>query len=430
MTANIITMGCSKNLVDSEKLAWQLNQHGYTVEHEAEEWNHDIVFLNTCGFINDAKEESVQMILDLAEAKNQGQINRIVVFGCLVQRYTQELRDEVPEVDIWLGNYSTNQMMELLKLEQQGQDQRINSASGHYAYLKIAEGCDRKCSYCAIPLIKGKYISRDLSEIIEEAKYLAAQGVKELLLIAQDLSYYGHDLGDKEMLPKLVESLSEIEGIEWIRLHYLYPNAFPEEILDIMANNPKVCQYLDIPLQHINDGVLKSMRRATNRKETERILTLAREKVPGISLRTTMLVGHPGETQEAFDELVEFIKKWKFDRLGVFTYSEEEGTYGAEKFEDNIDEEVKTERAELLMEIQEQISADLNLEKIGQTIKVMVDRREAGWHYGRSQHDSVEVDNEIVFKSEKNLEPGTFCEIEITAASAFDLEGKLKKIFE
>ncbi len=426
--ANIITMGCSKNLVDSEKLAWQLTQQGWNVEHEAEHLNHDIVFINTCGFINDAKEESVQMILDLAEAKNLGQIKTVVVFGCLVQRYPADLKEEVPEVDYWMGNYSTAQMMKLLRLESTDSYERINSAQGHYAYLKIAEGCDRKCSFCAIPLIKGKFISRSVDEIVAEAKYLASEGVKELLLIAQDLSFYGHDFQDNELLPTLVQQLSEIQEIEWIRLHYLYPNAFPEAILTMMAENQKICAYLDIPLQHVNDDVLKRMRRATNKKETERILTIAREKVPGICLRTTMLVGHPGETEEAFQELLDFVKTWKFDRLGVFTYSEEEGTFGAEFLEDTIPEDVKVDRANQLMEIQEQISADLNKKKIGETLKIIVDRREAGWYYGRSEHDSVDVDNEILFESEKFIEPGTFCEIEITDASAFDLEGKLLRI--
>lgn len=429
-TANIITMGCSKNLVDSEKLAWQLTQNGWEVDHEAEHWFHDIVFVNTCGFIQDAKEESVQMILDLADAKNMKQIKTIVVFGCLVQRYAEELKQEIPEVDYWLGNYSTPQMLKLLKLNETPNHGRINSANGHYAYLKIAEGCNRSCSYCAIPLIKGEYVSRPLNDIIEEARYLADEGVKELILIAQDLSFYGYDLKDKDLLPRLIKELTAIENIQWIRLHYLYPNAFPDEILDIMASNPKLCAYLDIPLQHINNGVLNKMRRSANREETERILNLAREKVPNISLRTTILVGHPGETEKAFNELLDFVKQWKFDRLGVFTYSEEEGTYGADNFEDDIPENIKQERADLLMEIQEQISADINQQKIGQRLKVIVDRRESGWYYGRSEYDSVEVDNEIAFQSEKYLEPGTFCEVEIIEASAFDLEGKFIKVLE
>ncbi len=429
-TANIITMGCSKNLVDSEKLAWQLTQNGWEVDHEAEHWFHDIVFVNTCGFIQDAKEESVQMILDLADAKNMKQIKTIVVFGCLVQRYAEELKQEIPEVDYWLGNYSTPQMLKLLKLNETPNHGRINSANGHYAYLKIAEGCNRSCSYCAIPLIKGEYVSRPLNDIIEEARYLADEGVKELILIAQDLSFYGYDLKDKDLLPRLIKELTAIENIQWIRLHYLYPNAFPDEILDIMASNPKLCAYLDIPLQHINNGVLNKMRRSANREETERILNLAREKVPNISLRTTILVGHPGETEKAFNELLDFVKQWKFDRLGVFTYSEEEGTYGADNFEDDIPENIKQERADLLMEIQEQISADINQQKIGQRLKVIVDRRESGWYYGRSEYDSVEVDNEIAFQSEKYLEPGTFCEVEIIETSAFDLEGKFIKVLE
>lgn len=427
-TANLITMGCSKNLVDSEKLAWQLEQQGWQVEHEAENWSHDLVFLNTCGFINDAKEESIQMIIDLIEAKNDGFIGKIVVFGCLVQRYTKEMREELPEVDLWMGNYNTNQMMRLLKLTETNEEQRLNAGFGHYAYLKIAEGCDRKCAYCAIPLIKGPFISRQVDDVVSEAKYLAEQGVKELLLIAQDLSYYGLDIGKKNLLPELVKELCGIEGIEWVRLHYLYPNAFPMEILEMMKTEPKLCRYLDIPLQHVSNNVLKKMRRATTHEVSENILETARRIVPDIALRTTMMVGHPGETEEDFQELIEFVKKWRFERLGVFTYSEEEGTFGGNTYDDDIPEEVKQARAEELMLVQEEISDSLNREKIGRRMKVLVDRREGGELFARSEYDSVEVDNEIVIKTEKDLEVGTFCEIEITDASAFELEGKFVKM--
>ncbi|HKK69365.1 MAG TPA: 30S ribosomal protein S12 methylthiotransferase RimO [Bacteroidales bacterium] len=427
-TANLITMGCSKNLVDSEKLAWQLQQQGWKAEHEAEIWSHDIVFLNTCGFINDAKEESIEMMLDLVAAKSAGKVGKIVVFGCLVERYGEQLKQEIPEIDAWLGNYSTPLMMRLLNLEAMNEEQRINSSFGHYAFLKIAEGCDRKCSYCAIPLIKGKYISRPVDAVVKEAEILASEGVRELLVIAQDLSFYGLDVDGKNHLPELVHKLTAIEGIEWVRLHYLYPNAFPTEILDMMRNNSKLCAYLDIPLQHISDSVLKKMRRATNRRQTETILQAAREKVPGIALRTTMLVGHPGETEADFQELMEFVEKWKFDRLGVFTYSEEEGTFGASRFDDSIPEAVKQERAEALMDLQEHISLELNQARVGNHLKVIIDRREGGMLVGRSQYDSVEVDNEIFIHSDQNPEPGTFCEIEISAATAHELEGKLIKI--
>lgn len=426
--ANLITMGCSKNLVDSEKLAWQLQQQGWETEHEAENWVHDIVFLNTCGFINDAKEESIEMIFDLLTAKSEGKIGKIVVFGCLVERYGKQLKAELPEVDAWMGNYSTPLMMKLLDLEKSNSEKRINSALGHYAYLKIAEGCDRKCSYCAIPLIKGKYISRPVDAVVKEAELLASEGVKELLVIAQDLSFYGLDVDGKNYLPELVNKLTAIDGIEWVRLHYLYPNAFPTEILDMMRDNPKLCAYLDIPLQHISDSVLKKMRRATNRRQTEGILKAAREKVPGIALRTTMLVGHPGETEADFQELLEFVDKWKFDRLGVFAYSEEEGTWGAERFDDSIPEEIKQERAEALMNLQEGISLELNQQKVGNHLKVIIDRREGGMLVGRSEYDSVEVDNEIFIDTEQDVEPGTFCEIEISAATAHELEGRLIKI--
>jgi ribosomal protein S12 methylthiotransferase len=426
--ANIITMGCSKNLVDSEKLAYQLKSNGWEVEHEADIINHNYVFINTCGFIHDAKEESIQMILDMVSEKSRGNIQKLVVFGCLVQRYFNELKAEIPEVDFWMGNYETQKMMSLLKLMTTGNEQRINSAFGHYAFLKIAEGCDRKCAFCAIPLIKGKYISRTPKSIIDEAKYLADNGVRELLVIAQDLSYYGLDQHNTNQLPALIENLTRINGIEWIRLHYLYPNAFPEKILDMMAENPKICSYLDIPLQHINDDVLKKMRRSTNRKTTERILNLAREKVNDIAIRTTMLVGHPGETEDAFNELLDFVKEQKFERLGVFTYSEEENTFGGEKYPDLIPEEIKNKRAEILMEVQSNISEYLNSRKLGKQTKVIVDRHEEGQYICRSEYDSVEIDNEIILDTTEKLESGTFCMVEIIDSSAFELQAKLINI--
>ncbi len=426
--ANLITMGCSKNLVDSEKLAWQLRQLGWEVEHEAGQWMHDVVFINTCGFINDAKAESVEMILDVAEAKKSGLVDKIVVFGCLVERYKEDLKAEIPEVDLWMGNYSAPKMMQVLQERFNAGEKRIISGPGHYAYLKLAEGCNRKCAYCAIPLIKGKYVSRQPGDVVDEASYLASTGVKELLLIAQDLSYYGKDIGKPGYLPRLVEKLVTIEGIRWVRLHYLYPNDFPDEILEIMRNNPKVCNYLDIPLQHVNDALLKKMRRGTNRKEIETILQQARAIVPDIAVRTTMMVGHPGETETEFNELLDFVQTWQFERLGVFTYSHEENTYGAKAFDDSIPEEIKQERAEQLMAVQEGISYKKNQNWVGKTMSVLIDRQEGKLLTGRSQYDSVEIDNEIYVEYEQSIEPGTFCKVKILEASAYELKGELVSI--
>jgi ribosomal protein S12 methylthiotransferase len=429
--ANLITMGCSKNLVDSEKLAWHLRQLGWEVEHEAGQWMHDVVFINTCGFINDAKAESVEMILDVAEAKKSGLVDKIVVYGCLVERYKEDLKAEIPEVDLWMGNYSAPKMMQVLQERFNAGEKRIISGPGHYAYLKLAEGCNRKCAYCAIPLIKGKYVSRQPGDVVAEAAYLASAGVKELLLIAQDLSYYGKDIGKPDYLPRLVEKITTIEGIQWVRLHYLYPNDFPDEILEIMRNNPKICNYLDIPLQHVNDALLKKMRRGTHKREIETILQKARETVPDIALRTTMMVGHPGETEVEFNELLDFVQTWQFERLGVFTYSHEENTYGAKAFDDSIPDAIKQERAEQLMDVQDSISLKKNRKWVGKNIKVIVDRQEGRFLVGRSQYDSVEVDNEIFIDSEtKHVETGTFCEVEVKAATAHEFEAKLIKILD
>ncbi|MGC9331894.1 MAG: 30S ribosomal protein S12 methylthiotransferase RimO [Bacteroidales bacterium] len=422
----MITMGCSKNLVDSEKLAWQLKKQGWDVEHEAEKWSHDVVFINTCGFINDAKEESVEMILDVVDAKKSGKVGKIVVYGCLVERYRDELKYEIPEVDVWMGNYSPTNMMHLLEETFHTENKRINAGPGHYAYLKLAEGCSRKCAYCAIPLIKGRYVSRQPDAILAEAEYLASVGVKELLLIAQDLSYYGKDIGKRYYLPRLVEQLSHIDGIRWVRLHYLYPNDFPGEILTIMKNNSGVCNYLDIPLQHVNDVILKKMRRGTSKKEIEAILQKARETVPDIALRTSMMVGYPGETDAEFNELLDFIQTWQFDRLGVFTYSHEENTYSGKMYDDNIPEIIKQERAEQLMAMQENISMQRNQKWVGKAMDVLIDRREGDLLVGRSQYDSVEVDNEIYIESDHTLVPGTFCRVKILDASAYELKGECK----
>jgi ribosomal protein S12 methylthiotransferase len=426
--ANLITMGCSKNLVDSEKLAWQLKQQGWDVEHEAEKWSHDVVFINTCGFINDAKEESIEMILNVVEAKNSGQVGKIMVYGCLVERYREDLKNEIPEVDAWMGNYSTTHMMHLLAETFNTENKRINAGPGHYAYLKLAEGCSRKCAYCAIPLIKGKYVSRHPDAILAEAEHLASVGVKELLLIAQDLSYYGRDIEKPDYLPQLVEKLTKIKGIYWVRLHYLYPDDFPGEILTIMKNNPGVCNYLDIPLQHVNDAILNKMRRGTIKREVAAILQKARKSVPDIALRTSMMVGHPGETEDEFNELLEFIQTWQFDRLGVFTYSHEENTYGGKMYEDNIPEAIKQERAKQLMAVQENISFRKNQKWVGKTMNVLIERQEGDLLVGRSQYDSVEIDNELYVESDHTLVTGSFCKVKILEASAYELKGKLINI--
>jgi len=424
---NIITLGCSKNLTDSEQFAFQAAEAGYEVIHNSEKPDFDIAFVNTCGFINDAKEESVNAIMELVGLKNSSsRLKKIVVFGCLSARYAAELQAEIPEVDVFSGNYDLKTLMGILNSEAKDKSQyeRIFDSPGHYAYLKIAEGCNRNCSFCAIPLFKGKYVSHQMDDVVAEARVLAERGVKELILIAQDLSFYGYDLKKQFLLPELVTKLSTIEGIEWIRLHYLYPFLFPEKLLDVIAENPKVCKYIDIPLQHISDKVLTAMNRGCTKAETVILLNKIREKIPGAVIRTTMLVGHPGEGEKEFKELLEFVREQKFDRLGVFTYSVEEGTKAALNFKDRTSAKVKNARAELLMEEQRAISAELNEAKIGKTYKVLIDRHEDGSYIGRTEFDSVEVDNEVVFASDKKLKVGNFCNVKITSCSDFELYGE------
>lgn len=421
---NIITLGCSKNLVDSEQFAALAVKAGYKVEHNSHKKDFEIAFVNTCGFINDAKEESINTILELTELKSSGKLEKIVVFGCLAERYLNELKSEIPEVDIYSGNYNVAQLLEVINSENNTGYDRVFDSPGHYAYLKIAEGCNRSCAFCAIPLFKGNYVSRSKDEIIEEAKFLVGKGVKEIILIAQDLSYYGYDFEKKFILPELVEAICAIDGIEWVRLHYLYPFLFPEMLLDVIADNPKVCKYIDIPLQHISDNVLKAMNRGGTRKETVKLLDMIRERIPNAAIRTTMLVGHPGEDEEAFEELVDFVNEQRFERLGVFTYSEEEGTKAAKNFKDEIPQEVKELRAERLMEIQQQISAELNTLKIGKTYKVIVDRQELDYYVGRTEFDSVEVDNEVIINSKEELYPGQFVNVKITHTGDFELFGE------
>ncbi|MBN1650735.1 MAG: 30S ribosomal protein S12 methylthiotransferase RimO [Bacteroidales bacterium] len=423
---NIITMGCSKNLVDSEHLMGQLKANDLRVVHENEDIKNDIVIINTCGFINDAKEESIDMILDAVEAKKAGEIEKVYVMGCLSERYKKELPDEIIGVD---GFYGASDLQKIVK--DLGADykyelvgERILTTPSHYAYLKISEGCDRKCSFCAIPLIRGKHVSVPKEELLLEAKKLADKGVKELILIAQDLIWYGIDLYKKQALADLIQELAKIEGIAWIRLHYTFPTNFPQEVLDIIRQEPKVANYIDIPLQHISDRILRSMKRGHTGKGTRELVQTMRDKVPDVAIRTTFIVGYPGETEEEFQELLDFIKETRFERLGVFTYSPEEDT-SAFKLEDDIPEEVKQERKERLMELQAEISNEINQQRIGSVNKVIVDRYEAPYFVGRTQYDSPEVDNEVLIEGEKgDLQIGQFYTIKITEADSFDLYGK------
>lgn len=425
---NVVTMGCSKNLVDSEVLLNQLEKGKFEVMHDSNDVNFDAVFVNTCGFIHDAKEESVNMILDYAEAKKRGDISKLYVMGCLSERYQKDLETEIPEVDRYFGKFDLKAMVDELKVTYQPEyiyERKITTPS-HFAYLKISEGCNRSCSFCAIPMMTGRHKSKTIENLVKEARYLAKNGVKEILLIAQDLSYYGIDIYGKNQLAELMNRISEIDGIEWIRLHYLYPTKFPVEILPVMHENPKVCKYLDMPLQHIANPVLKNMMRHVSREETEALIQQIKTEVPGVVLRTTMLVGFPGETDADFEELKQFIRETKFERLGVFPYSEEEGTYAAKKFNDNVPEGTKQARADEIMEIQQQISAELNRQKIGQTFRVIIDRKEGDFFIGRTEFDSPEVDGEVLITSEKELQKGTMVNVKITGAEDYDLYANIE----
>ena len=419
---NIITLGCSKNLYDSETLAGQLEKQGREVSHEG---HGNIVVVNTCGFIGDAKEQSVNTILEQVERKRRGEIDRLYVSGCLSQRYMDELRVELSEVD---GFYGVNDMKAILAVlgadyKKELAGERRLSTPRHYAYLKISEGCDRACSYCAIPLIRGKHISRPVEELIEEARILASKGVKELILIAQDLTYYGMDLYGRRRLSDLVRGIAEVDGIEWIRLHYAYPNGFPEDVLEVMASEPKVCKYLDIPLQHISDRILKSMKRSSTKEQIIAVLDNIREKVPGVALRTTLIVGYPGETPEEFEELKAWVREQRFDRMGCFAYSEEEGTSAAQ-LEDDVPDEEKQHRVEELMEVQREISLQKNEEKVGKTLRVLIDTEQPDVYIGRTEYDSPEVDNDVFIDREKYRVPtGGFVKVEVTSAGVYDLFG-------
>ncbi len=424
---SVITLGCSKNLVDSEVMMAHLQDGGYDVAHDKWKRGRNIVIVNTCGFIDKAKEESVNTILEYANAKNAGKIEKLYVTGCLSQRYKDNLETEIPEVDAFYGTLELPQLLKNFKIDYKHElvGERMLTTPTHFAYLKISEGCNRTCAFCAIPLMRGKHVSRSIEEIVGEAKKLAAQGVKELMLIAQELTFYGLDIYKKRKLPELLQALSEVEGIEWIRLHYAYPAQFPMEIIEEMAANKKVCHYLDMPLQHASDEVLTAMRRNITNAETIELIEKIRAKIPNIAIRTTMLVGHPGETEDQFEKLKAFVEKMRFDRLGVFTYSHEESTR-AYKLEDDIPQEIKEERAAELMGIQEQISLELNQKKVGKIFKVLFDRKEGGYFIGRTEFDSPEVDNEVLVKADKAyVRVGDFAQVKITSAEEFDLYGEV-----
>ena len=417
----IVTLGCAKNTVDSEHLAGAL-ERGYEVVFDPAE-RVDALVVNTCGFILDAKEESVQTILRAVEAKNSGQIKELYVIGCLSERYADELRAEVPEVDRYFGARGLGDVLEQLGASDADPTARKLTTPTHYAYLKISEGCNWRCGYCAIPLIRGTHRSVPMDELVEEAQKLAAKGVKELIVVAQDTTFYGKDIYGERSLGKLLRKLCRIDGIEWVRLHYAYPAGFPQDVIDAMASEPKMCKYLDIPIQHISDNVLSAMRRQTTKAETIELVEKLRSKVPGIALRTTLLVGYPGETQADIDELVEFIKTAKFDRLGVFPYSEEEGTYSATELTDNVRPEEKEARAARVMEVQQAVALDLNEAKVGRVLRTVVDRKEGGYWVGRTEYDSPEVDPEVWIESDEPLEIGAFYAVEIRRAEEFELYG-------
>ncbi len=424
---NIITLGCSKNVVDSEFLLRQLESNNVKVLHNAEGFLAKTVIINTCGFIRDAKQESIDTILRFIRAKEEGLIQQVYVMGCLSERYKKDLEQEIPDVDKYFGVNDLEVIIQHLGLNYRRDllGERLLTTPGHYAYLKISEGCDRKCAFCAIPLIRGKHVSRPMELLVQEARLLAQKGVKELILIAQDLSMYGKDLYSKQALPELLRKLSDISGIQWIRLHYAYPANFPREVIGVMKERANICKYLDIPFQHASDEVLRMMRRGHTHQSDLDLIDYIRREIPDITLRTTFITGHPGETAGAFKELKRFIETIKFDRLGVFTYSEEDGTWAAKKYADVIREKTKKARAGELMEIQQKISTELNHNKIGSLIKVLVDGREGEYFTGRTESDSPEIDNEVLIHTEKkNLVTGNFYQVRITGAEAFDLMGE------
>lgn len=420
---NIVTLGCSKNLVDSEVLLTQLRGNGIETTHESKKDDANIVVINTCGFIDNAKQESIDTILRYVDAKEEGVVEKVYVTGCLSERYKTDLEKEIPDVDAWFGTRDLSRLLKQLNANYKHEliGERILTNPSHFAYLKISEGCDRPCSFCAIPIMRGKHISKPIEELILEAKNLAKKGTKELLLIAQDSTYYGLDLYKKRNLAELLQRLSDVEGIDWIRLHYAFPTGFPMDALDVMAERSNICKYLDIPLQHGSSRMLQIMRRGTTREKTEALLNTIREKVPGIAIRTTLIAGHPGETEQDFDEMMKFVEQMRFDRLGVFPYSHEDHTHSY-SLADDVSEELKQERVDALMDLQQGISLELNHAKIGNTYKVLIDRKESGNFIGRTEFDSPEVDNEVLLDGSKEyLRVGDFIQAKVTSATEFDL---------
>jgi ribosomal protein S12 methylthiotransferase len=427
---NIITLGCSKNLVDSEVLSGQLKANEIDVVHENTKHDHNIVVVNTCGFIERAKEESINTILDQVELKRRGKLDKVYVTGCLSERYKKNLESEIPEVDAFFGTMELPLILKQFEADYKSElvGERLLSTPRHYAYMKISEGCNRTCSFCAIPLMRGQHISKPIEELVKEAESLVKKGVKEIMLIAQELTYYGLDIYKKRMLPDLLHRLADVRGLEWIRLHYAYPSKFPLEILEVIRERENICNYLDMPLQHASDNMLKAMKRQITRSEMEELIDAVREKVPGICLRTTLIAGFPGETRDDVEELKEFLQKHRFDRVGIFTYSHEEGT-SAFDLTDNISPEEKEGRAREIMDVQQEISLELNQQKVGKVFKTLIDKKEAGRYLGRTEFDSVEVDNEVVINSATKLPIGEFVDVKITKAYDYDLEGEVSDTF-
>lgn len=422
-TIDFISLGCSKNLVDSETLMGLMEANGYQCTHDSDNPQGEIVVVNTCGFINDAKEESINTILEFAQAKTEGKIEKLFVMGCLSERYLADLEKEIPEVDGWYGKFNYKQLLKDLNGEDFNvcEGKRHITTPKHYAYIKISEGCDRHCAYCAIPLITGRHQSRPMEDILDEVRYLVSQGTKEFNVIAQELTYYGVDIDGRQQIAELVEKMADIPGVEWIRLHYAYPTHFPWDLLRVMREKKNVCKYLDIALQHISDNMLSAMKRHVTKQETYELVERLRQEVPGIHLRTTLMVGFPGETQQDFDELVAFTKWARFERMGAFAYSEEEGTYSAAHYTDDVPEAVKQQRLDKLMRIQQNISAEIEAAKVGSVMRVIIDRREGDYFVGRSEFCSPEVDPEVLIPAEEELVPGRFYDVLITDAEEFDL---------
>ena len=426
-TIDFISLGCSKNLVDSEMLMGLMEAHGYHCTHDSDDPQGEIAVVNTCGFIEDAKQESIDTILELVQAKEEGRLKKLYVMGCLSERYLADLEAEIPEVDGWYGKFNYKKLLEDLEnQEKQEKFYRHITTPRHYAYLKIAEGCDRHCAYCAIPIITGKHQSRPMDEILDEVRWLVSQGTKEFQVIAQELTYYGVDIDGKQHIAELIEKMADIEGVEWIRLHYAYPTHFPWDLLRVMREKKNVCNYLDIALQHISDHMLDRMKRHVTKEETYELIRRMRREVPGIHIRTTLMVGFPGETDDDFRELIEFTKWARFERMGAFAYSEEDGTYSAQHYEDDVPDEVKQKRLDKLMRVQQNISAELEAEKIGSTMRVIIDRQEGDWFVGRTEFCSPEVDPEVLIPLEENLTIGEFYDARITDAEEFDLYATTK----